>query len=247
MKQAALFTIVYEDDFAVAVNKSPGISVGGDRWDESKDRLDLLLGGRLGRRVFTVHRIDRDTSGLVLFAKDRETHRNLSAAFEKREVKKQYVAVICGRPPWAETACELPLVPGGDKRHRTIIDRYRGKPSLTRFRFLGGAGNYGVVEALPETGRTHQIRAHLSSLGYPVACDPLYGAEKPVFLSSFKRGWRGDPLEEKPLLSRLGLHAAGLALPGYGEGLSLLAPLPRDMAALIRQMEKAAGLRIIPE
>jgi 23S rRNA-/tRNA-specific pseudouridylate synthase len=273
MKTAAPFTIIYEDARFIAVNKAPGLSVGADRWDEGRERLDRLL----PPPVFTVHRIDRDTSGLVIFARDAETHRELSAAFEGRRVDKAYIAVVHGRVPWTETECGLPLVPDGDKQHRTIIDKYRGKQSLTRFRLLGGVGNYSVVEALPETGRTHQIRVHLESLGHPVVCDPLYGrtarrggVEKGVFLSSFKKGWRGDPLTEQPLLARLGLHAAHLRLgdfpawppveggPGadsdsttgggpVGDGgpdgpLSLHAPLFRDMAALIRQMEKCGGV-----
>jgi RluA family pseudouridine synthase len=249
MKKQPLFSIIYEDDCILAVNKGPGIAVSADRWDEAKDRLDRLLNASYSqreRRVFTVHRIDRDTSGLVVFAKDQETHKRLSQAFESRRVKKTYLAVIHGRPTWQETACDLPLVPDGDKQHRTIIDKYRGKKSLTRFRLLGSAGNYGVVEALPETGRTHQIRVHLTCLGHPVVCDPLYGTIKPVLLSSFKRGWRGDPLEERPLLARLGLHAVSLVLPDYGDpirvgGLSLEAPLARDMGALIKQMKKSGG------
>jgi 23S rRNA-/tRNA-specific pseudouridylate synthase len=164
-------------------------------------------------------------------------------------VEKTYTAIVHGRPLWTEKDCDLPLVPDGDKLHRTIVDRYRGKPSLSRFRLLGGAGNYAIVEALPATGRTHQLRVHLASLGHPIVCDPLYGPRnpQPVFLSSFKKAWKGDPLAEKPLLSRLGLHAGGLLLPsirrenqsGQDSGLVLSAPLPRDMAALIRQMERA--------
>ena len=245
MKSAPFFTVVYEDEKIIAVNKAAGISVGGDRWDDSKERLDQLIAASLpaGSRLFTVHRIDRDTSGLVVFAKDGETHRLLSRAFEGRQVTKRYIAVAHGRPSWSETVCELPLVPNGNKQHLTIIDKYQGKNSLTRFRLLGSAGNYSVLEALPETGRTHQIRVHAASLGLSIVCDPLYGTDKPVLLSSFKRNWRGDPLEEKPLLARLGLHAAELSLPaGAGSGaLALSAPLPRDMAALTRQMEKAAG------
>jgi RluA family pseudouridine synthase len=260
MKKIELFSIIFEDEYIAAVNKAAGIAVSPDRWDESKERLDKLLAGFLAERegagklrLYTVHRIDRDTSGLVVFAKDEETHRLLSRAFEERQVKKRYIAVIHGRPVWTETVCDLPLVPNGNKQHHTIIDKYRGKKSLTEFRFLGSAGSYSVIEARPATGRTHQIRVHLASLGHPVVCDPLYGSPKPVQLSSFKRNWRGDPLEEKPLLARLGLHAAELDLPEYrpaeggeipsapGNGITLKAPLPRDMAALIKQMEKQAG------
>ena len=239
----SLFSLVYEDENIAALNKSSGIAVSPDRWDISRERLDKLAAEFLKvPKLYTVHRIDRETSGLVVFAKNSEAHKNLSAAFELRQVKKIYLAVIRGRPSWKETICDLPLVPNGNKRHLTIIDQYRGKKSLTAFRILGGAGNYSILEALPETGRTHQIRVHLASLGHPVVCDEFYGTTKPVFLSSFKKGWRGDPKEERPLLSRLGLHAAELYIPDYaGTGLPLKAPLPRDMAALIKQMEKAGG------
>jgi 23S rRNA pseudouridine1911/1915/1917 synthase len=254
MKQTALFSVVFEDAFIAAFNKAAGIAVSPDRWDDSKERLDKLAAAFLARRdgtevrrLYTVHRIDRDTSGLVVFAKDGETHRRLSAAFEGRLVQKRYIAIVHGRPAWQETSCDFPLVPNGNKKHLTIIDKYRGKKSLTLFRFLGSAGPYSIIEALPATGRTHQIRVHLAALGHPVVCDPLYGSPKPVLLSSFKRNWRGDPLEEKPLLARLGLHAAELELPDYRPAaessapLTLTAPLPRDMAALIKQMEKQSN------
>jgi len=246
----SLFSLIYEDENIAAIDKSSGIAVSPDRWDLSRERLDKLVEESLGlQKIYTVHRIDRETSGLVVFAKNSETHKTLSMAFENRQIKKRYIAVVCGRPSWKETACDLALVPNGNKKHLTIIDRFRGKNALTSFRFLGSAGNYSVLEALPETGRIHQIRVHLAALGHPVVCDELYGNAKPVLLSAIKRSWRGDLLDERPLLSRLGLHAAELFIPDYAgkdaeaaAGLTLKAPLPRDMSALIRQMEKAAGV-----
>ncbi|MDR0313953.1 MAG: RluA family pseudouridine synthase [Treponema sp.] len=245
MKKTSPFNIVYEDERIIAVNKASGIAVCADRWDDSKERLDRLLAEHLGcEKIFIVHRIDRDTSGMVVFAKDADTHKKLSMAFEGRAVKKRYIAAVHGRAAWKETICDLPLVPNGNKKHLTIIDKYQGKKSITAFRVLGSTGNYSIIEAVPETGRTHQIRVHLASLGSSVICDELYGNAKPLFLSAFKPGWRGDPTEERPILSRLGLHAVELILPGklgFSSDLVLKAPLPRDMAAVVRQMEKCTG------
>ena len=141
------FSIIYEDENIAAVNKSSGIAVSPDRWDPSLDRLDKMLAEHLHvSRIYTVHRIDRETSGLVIFAKNSETHKILSAAFENRQIKKRYIAAVQGRPSWKETVCDLALVPNGNKQHLTIIDKYRGKKSLTTFHLLGSAGNYSVLE-----------------------------------------------------------------------------------------------------
>ena len=230
------YFVLYNDEQILAVNKVSGISIGGDRYDESKERLDKLLEKELNiPKIFTVHRIDKDTSGVVVFAKNKEMHRTLSLSFENRKVIKKYIAIVHGRPSWKETACNLALVPNGNKKHMTIIDRYKGKESLTRFKLIHSAGNYSVLEVTPETGRIHQIRVHAATIGHPVVCDNLYGKETPVKLSSFKRGWKGDPFEEKPLLSRLGLHSLEIILP---DSLVFNAALHRDMLALVKQMEK---------
>ena len=272
MARIKSFTIIYEDDSIIAVNKASGIAVTGERWDTEAPRLDLLLKQALNFRteantepeLYIVHRIDKETSGLVIFAKNSKVHRSLSEAFEKRRVEKTYIAVIHGRPSWpgGKASCDLPLVSDGNKKHLTIIDKFNGKSSQTDFTLLLSAGNYSVVEARPKTGRTHQIRVHLSALGFPIVCDLLYGRharsgkETGVYLSSFKRDWRGDQIEERPLLDRLGLHAALLKINGdfngdagigFGEErtakfLSLEAPMPKDMASLINQMEKTAVL-----
>ena len=232
----SFYNVIFEDENIFAVNKASGISIGADRWDESKERLDKLIQHDLKlSKIYTVHRIDKETSGLVVFAKNRETHRSLSLAFEKRNVSKCYIAIVHGRPSWKETTCDLALVPNGNKKHMTIIDKYRGKESLTNFKCIVNAGNYSLLEVQPLTGRIHQIRVHAAAIGHPVVCDSLYGKSTPVKLSSFKRGWRGDPAEERPLLSRLGLHAQELILPNE---MKFFAPLPKDMASLINQLGK---------
>jgi len=245
MKKQPPYTVIFENERFIAVNKASGISVGGERWDDSAHRLDKLIAGDLGyAKLFTVHRIDKDTSGLVLFAKTAQSHKQLSTAFEERKIGKRYIAIVHGCPHWDETICSLALVPNGNKRHMTIVDKYQGKESVTRFVFLGSAGNYSVLEALPKTGRIHQIRVHAAALGFPIVCDPMYGKETPVLLSSFKRGWRGDPLEESPLLSRLGLHALELSLPKDICDCTLSAPLQRDISGLLKQMEKQGGFTL---
>jgi RluA family pseudouridine synthase len=236
------FSIIFEDNDIIAVNKNSGIPVSADRWNYSKRRLDALLAEVRGIRLFTVHRIDSGTSGVVVFAKNAAAHRRLSIAFETRTAGKTYTAAVHGIPRWTETICDAPLVVNGDKRHRTIVDRYRGKKSLTRFRLLFSAGNVSIVEARPLSGRTHQIRVHLARLGHPIICDPLYGKDAPLFLSEIKKSWRGSRLDERPLIARLALHALRLKLPARDGGEILLeAPYPKDMAALIKQIEKLGG------
>ena len=263
MKRIAPYSIIHEDADIVAVNKAAGISVLADRWDDSKERLDELLNVSYAEiiakkpdaeppiafphRVFVVHRIDRDTSGLVIFAKNADAHRALSGAFESRRVEKMYICVVHGIPSWRETICDLPLRPDGDREHRTVIDKGHGKYAITTFRVLGSFGHLSIIEAKPETGRTHQIRVHLAALGHAIAADSLYGDGRPLKLSSFKRGWRGDPFTERPLIDRLALHAAHLSLPVFKPGerafgpYSFSAPLPRDFDALATQLEKSAG------
>jgi 23S rRNA pseudouridine1911/1915/1917 synthase len=247
VKNKEFYTIVWENDDFLAVNKASGISVCPERWEQGGMPLNRLLEETRGERLFVCHRIDRETSGLVVFAKTAEAHKRLSTAFEKRLVQKKYMVILHGRPLWKETDCDLPLLPDGNKKHATIIDKYRGKRSRTCFRALFSAGSYTVAEAEPHTGRTHQIRVHAASLGHSVVCDVLYGpgsrsgTADAVYLSAFKRGWRGDKFTERPLLARLGLHAAALTLPlecGIPGPLALEAPLPRDMAVTISQMEK---------
>jgi 23S rRNA-/tRNA-specific pseudouridylate synthase len=127
MRYQPPYTIVYEDDSLVAINKASGFSVSGDRWNESKERIDRMIDAYVGARVYTVHRLDKDASGLAVFAKDAAVHKRFCAAFESSAASKVYMAAVLGRPSWQEASCDLPLLVDGDKQHRTIIDRYNGK------------------------------------------------------------------------------------------------------------------------
>jgi RluA family pseudouridine synthase len=239
------FPILFRDAELLVVDKPAGMLCVPDRYDPDAPVLVHELRKTEGE-LLVVHRIDKDTSGVLIFARTAEAHRKLSEAFQEGRVVKSYRALVRGRPDWDETVCELPLKVDGDKLHRTVIDASRGKASVTAFRVLERYRSVGtfpgaaLVEARPESGRTHQIRVHLAALGLPCLCDPLYGDGKPLLLSKFKKKWRGDEWKERPLLDRTGLHAFSVefAHPGSGETLRIEAGLPKDLRASITQLGK---------
>ncbi|OQA63800.1 MAG: Ribosomal large subunit pseudouridine synthase C [Spirochaetes bacterium ADurb.Bin269] len=243
MKRPEQFSVVYEDEHIVVLNKASGLLVAQDRWDPEAPRLDVLATAELcaeGQRLYAVHRIDKDTSGLVIYAKTEDAHRTLSMAFENREVEKTYHALVNGRPSWDTIEVDMPLRADGDAKHRTVKDKHKGKDALTIFRLLAICGPYCWLEAKPVTGRTHQIRVHLQISGLSIVCDPLYSTGEPLLLSKIKRKWHGDEFEERPLLDRLGLHAFKMkvAHPATGETMEFTAPYPKDLDTTRKQLAK---------
>lgn len=237
------YEVLYCDESLVAVSKRSGLLVAQDRYDAAAPRLDLELEKEFGC-LFALHRIDKDTSGVVVYARTQKAHRSVSLQFQNRQVEKVYHALINGRPAWKRLREEARLLPDGDAMHRTVVHRRQGKPSATEFTVLAVTPPYTWIEARPATSRTHQIRAHLWENGLSIVCDPLYGGNtKPVRLSEIKRSWRGDPYEERPLLNRLALHAYQIALthPATGEKITFIAPYPRDLDAVRRQLAKIHG------
>lgn len=237
------YSVIYSDEDIVVLNKRSGILIAADRYNPDAPRLDLLAEKEFGK-LYAVHRIDKDTSGLIVYARNLEAQRNLSMQFENRKVQKVYHALVYGHPLWEDLTVDLALQPDGDARHRTIVSKKFGKPSLTEFHLMGIYGPYSWIEARPKTGRTHQIRVHLAANGLCIVCDPLYsGNQKPVRLSEFKKKWNGDEEEERPLLSRLALHAYSIEFthPKTGETVSFTADYPKDMEATRKQLNKVFG------
>jgi 23S rRNA pseudouridine1911/1915/1917 synthase len=232
-------SVIFENEDFVAVNKSAGMLTIPDRHDESQISLYQLLQHQYGK-IFIVHRLDRETSGVVLFAKNEASHRYLSRLFEQRNIEKIYLGVIRGTLPATKGSINEPIAEHPVHKGAMTVNR-KGKPSLTDYEVLEDYGFYSLVRFRIHSGRTHQVRVHMKFAGHPVACDTLYGDGKPVLLSSFKRKYKLSlhDDEERPLINRLALHSYQLIFPDAGgKEYALEAPLPKDMKALVQQLKK---------
>lgn len=222
-------TILYEDPDVLAVAKPAGITVIPGRSETPADALRGRLEQERGEPLWVVHRLDRDTSGVVLFARNEAAHRRLSMAFEAREVEKVYWAWTRGIPSPESGFIDVPLHTARKGRMRPAAPGEEGAlPSRTTYRVLESLGAVARVEARPATGRQHQIRVHLRSVGAPLLVDPLYGG-----CESIEPGELGSG---SPGIRRLTLHAAAITFP-HGDGTRTVeAPLPADLAALQQWM-----------
>lgn len=219
---SAEFTVLFSDDHIVVVNKPAGLPTLPDGYDKAAAHLAQILAPQFGK-VWIAHRLDRGTSGVMVVARTAEAHRSLNMQFDGREVKKTYHALITGEPPWEEYTVRFPLRADGDRKHRTVVDHGKGKPAVTHLRVLERCGPAALIEARPETGRTHQIRAHLAALRLPVIGDLLY---------------HGASATEAAPIDRTALHAKSLAFrhPSTGQPLSFEAAYPPDLARALRAL-----------
>ena len=235
-------SIIFENEDFIAVNKPSGMLTIPDRHDETQLSLYKILLQQYGK-IFIVHRLDRDTSGLVLFAKNEASHKYFSQLFENRNIEKIYFGIIRGSMPDKsgsinEAIAEHPVLKG------VMTVSKKGKPSLTDYKVMEDYGIYSLVEFNIHSGRTHQIRVHTKFAGHPIACDPVYGDGKPILLSSFKKKYKLSlhDEEERPLINRLALHSYQLIFKDAHKNIHTLeAPVPKDMKALLQQLKKNRG------
>jgi 23S rRNA pseudouridine1911/1915/1917 synthase len=235
--------IIAENEDWVALNKPSGLLSIPDR--EGKEvSLKRSLKERYGE-IFTVHRLDKETSGLIVFAKNEIAHKFLSKQFEERQTKKIYQGLVIGSLMEKKGTIDDPIAEHPGLNGTMIIHR-KGKESLTDYEVLEDFKIYSFIQFRIHTGRTHQIRVHMKNLGHPVVCDPLYGDGKPVMVSSLKSKFKlsKDVEEEKPILGRLALHSFQLSFDdAEGKMIELEAPLPKDMRATLQQLAKRKKTR----
>jgi 23S rRNA pseudouridine955/2504/2580 synthase/23S rRNA pseudouridine1911/1915/1917 synthase len=231
--------IIFEDQLLIAINKPSGLLTIPDRYDDSKENLYEILKLHFGS-IFTVHRLDKETSGTIIFAKTAEAHKALNTAFEERRTNKRYLAVVNGAPREQNGIIDLSIDehPSGKGK---MMPSKKGKESVTEFSVIEHFSNFALIEAHPLTGRTHQIRVHFAAIGHPLAVDSIYGTRSQLLLSEIKKGYRGRKDEpERPLISRLTLHSWKLTFdhPQSGQPVSVESPIPKDIHALLSQLRK---------
>jgi 23S rRNA pseudouridine1911/1915/1917 synthase len=243
--------ILFQDDHFVAVNKPAGLATIPGRGEKNSvlQQLALEVGlpdsGTIDPRVRVVHRLDKDTSGVLLFAKNVAAQRHVSHQFQNNQTEKEYLALVVGRPSEAAGDIDGDLAPHPTSPKRMAVVRHGGRPARTQWRAEEQFRQFTLLRVFPKTGKTHQIRVHLKHVGLPLAIDPLYNAPIPgmavgIFLSAFKRGYRATrDEEERPLIARLTLHAEKLRFEQVdGRQLEVVAPLPKDFRAVLNMLRK---------
>ena len=246
--------ILHEDEAIVVVDKPAGMIVHPSKGHWEGTLASALahhfgqLSGRGGpTRPGIVHRLDRDTSGVIVVAKNDQVHDALAAQFKARQVAKEYLAIVAGVPDRDRDVIDEPIGDHPTHREKKAIRREdpTARPALTQYEVLERFAGYALLRALPKTGRTHQIRIHLAHVGFPVLCDRLYGGRSQLAeLELIPRERAAEAAAAakppEPLLSRQALHAHRLTLthPTSGEQKTFEAALPVDMLQTLEALRR---------
>ena len=237
MSQLPDIQVLFCDPALLVVNKPAGLATLPDGYNPSLPHIKSLLEAQYGR-LWIVHRLDKETSGVLLLARSAQAHRSLNTQFAKHLVSKVYLCLVRGDIAWIKKTVDLPLRPNGDRRHRTVVETQAGKPAVTHFKVLENLGPYCFLEAIPETGRTHQIRAHLAAIGLSIVGDKLYtppGLHLPGAASAASAQENHHAFNTA---SSMALHAYSLEIshPLSGERMKFIAPYPAGLTSLLEQL-----------
>lgn len=247
--EAITLDVIYEDDHLLIINKPPDMVVHPARGHAKGTLVNAItyhcnqLSGVNGKlRPGIVHRLDRDTSGIIIVAKTDHAHKEIARQFEQREIKKEYIAVVGGEVAFDSDVIKLPIGRHYHSKKKEGVRYDIGKLSISRYEVVERYRGYTVLKVFPETGRTHQIRVHMRHIGYPIVADSLYGRKDSLFLSDLLGK---DIHNDKPLIERQALHASriGFVHPVSNKFIEFIAELPEDMANLLAQLR---AYRTIP-
>ena len=241
--------VIYEDRWLAAINKPPGMVVHPARghWSGTltaalQFHFERLSGVGGPTRPGIVHRLDRDTSGVILVAKDDLVHRQLAAQFEARTIEKEYFAIVTGSPDRDRDSVDQPIGLHPHQREKMAIrpNHPASRQGRSFHEVLARFDGFAAMRVVPHTGRTHQIRVHLASIGCPVLCDRHYGGRARITRGELRR----QPEDAEILLARQALHARRLRFvhPHSNEPVTIEAPLPADVRAVLGELEAFRGL-----
>ena len=230
--------IIYDDDELLVLNKPANLLIVPDRLRHELNNLYGILTEELGK-AFVVHRIDKETSGIMMFGKTLETHAALIAQFEQRMVEEVYFGIVVGSMAADVGRIEVPIVESAGGTGLMGVNRRSGLEAVTEYRVLERFKGYSFLELRPRAAKMQQIRLHLQSIGAPLLCDRSYRDGKAFFLSQVKPGYRPDG-DEKPLLERTALHAFAVSFdhPRTGGRTNLSAEMPKDMNSVLKYLRR---------